>query len=196
MSRATLQMRNFAKRLIADEPNKNRSGSIKNPVDFSACEKLRLNLLPLMGRGGYHALLSRAVALAQAEVPLLHAVRVKADGTLETIEEHQAQGDELFEGRLVLLAQLLGLLVAFIGNKVTLSLVREVWPKAKLDGLELGTEAKNEKNKISRPRANPIVSLFTNFRPACAALTISWVAASLSFLSTSSQECQVAVKLP
>ena len=97
-----------------------------------------------MGSRGYHALFLRSLALAQVEVPLLRAVHMKADGTLETVEEHHAQRDpnEFFEGKLVLLAQLLGLLVAFIGKNLTLSLVREVWPNAKLDDLEFGTAGK------------------------------------------------------
>ena len=82
-----------------------------------------------MGEGGFRALLARALALAAAEVPWLRAVQVKADGTLAGWEELPAQldPDEYLEGRVVLLAQLLGLLVAFIGEKLTLRLMREVW---------------------------------------------------------------------
>jgi hypothetical protein len=71
---------------------------------------------------------------------------VKADGTLERAEE-QLKADELFEGRVVLLAQMLGLLVAFIGEPLTLRLVREVWPQAPLDDLDFGDGRKNEKQK-------------------------------------------------
>ena len=46
--------------------------------------------------------------------------------------------EELFEGGVVLLAQLLGLLVAFIGESLTLRLVREVWPQLPLDDLDFG----------------------------------------------------------
>jgi predicted transglutaminase-like cysteine proteinase len=46
--------------------------------------------------------------------------------------------------RALLLAQLLGLLVAFIGEDLTLRLVREVWPKLSLNDLDLGTGDKNE----------------------------------------------------
>jgi len=65
------------------------------------------------------------------------------------VEEHYAQRDPkgLFEGRVVLLAQLLGLLVAFIGENSTLRVVREVWPKVPLDGLDFGTEGKNKRRK-------------------------------------------------
>ena len=142
MSQATLQMRNLAKRLIADEARGNKPAATKTPVDFDACEKLRPNLATFMGNAGFSALLSRALALARAEVSWLRAVQVKADGALECVEKLHAQldPDELFEGRVVLLAQLLGLLVAFIGENLTLRVVREVWPQAPLDDLDLGNE--------------------------------------------------------
>ncbi len=159
MSRATPQMRNIRPApLLTMRQGERNLPRRNNRADFSTCEKLRPNLATLMGNGGYHALLSRALALAQAEVPWLRAVQVKADGTLEGVEEHHAQldPDELFEGRVVLLAQLLGLLVAFIGENLTLRLVREVWPNAKLDDLDFGTEGKmkNENNDQIKPANN------------------------------------------
>ena len=143
-------MRTVAMRLIVHEARGNKPSVAKAAADFSTCEKLGPHLATLVGNGGYQALLSRALALAQAEVPWLSAVHVKADGTLEGVEAHYAQlgPDKFFEGRVVLFAQLLGLLVAFIGGDLTLRLVREVWPNAKLDGLEFGTEGKkNAKSK-------------------------------------------------
>lgn len=102
-----------------------------------------------MGNGGFRALLSRALALASVEVPWLRAVHVKPDGALGGLEELSAQLnlDKFFEGNVVLLAQLLGLLVAFIGENLTLRLAREVWPKAPLDDLDLTNGDKNEKTK-------------------------------------------------
>jgi hypothetical protein len=44
-----------------------------------------------------------------------------------------------------LLAQLLGLLVAFIGESLTLRLVREVWPPVTLGNLNASKDDKNEK---------------------------------------------------
>ena len=143
-------MRTIAKRLIVHEARGNKSSVMKVAADFSACEKMRPHLATLVGNGGYHALLSRALALAQAEVPWLRVVRVKAEGTLEGVEQHRAQlaPDKFFEGKVVLFVQLLGLLVAFIGEDLTLRLVRKVWPNVKLDGLECGTERKkNAKRK-------------------------------------------------
>jgi hypothetical protein len=144
MSRAsTAQMRNVAKRLMAYETgvNKlNKCTGTKTPVAFHCCEKLRPRLATLMGDAGFRALLSRA--LANAEHPWLRAVHVKADGSLEGLEDLHAQlrPIEFFEARVVVLAQLLGSLATFIGDDLTLHLVREVWPNIPIDDLDLGKE--------------------------------------------------------
>jgi hypothetical protein len=52
-----------------------------------------------------------------------------------------------FEGRIVLLAQLLGLLVAFIGENLAVRLVREAFPKAPVNNLDLVNGRKYEKTK-------------------------------------------------
>jgi len=142
-------MRNFARRLIVCEANGSKSIHTNAPEAFNVCEKLRPQLVTLMGNGGFGALLSRALALASVEVPWLRAVHVKPDGALGGLEKLPAQLDldKFFEGRVVLLAQLFGLLVAFIGENLTLRLVREVWPKAPLNDLNLIERGKNEKTK-------------------------------------------------
>ena len=131
MIRATPQMGHFAKRLIIYETDGNASAGSKSPNLFSEYEKLHLHLVALMGNGGFQTLLSRAHALASVEVAGLQLVNVKADGTLEGVQELQKQldPDEFFGARVVLLAQFLGLLVAFIGEKLTLRLMGEIWPK-------------------------------------------------------------------
>jgi len=140
-------MRDFAERLIAYETRGNKSSETKTSVAFLVGEKLRPQLAALMGNVGFRALLSRALALSNAEIPWLRAVHVKADGSFETLDELGAQvgPDAIFESRVVLLAQLLGLLVTFIGELLTLRLVREVWPKLSLNDVDLGTGDKNEK---------------------------------------------------
>ena len=145
MNRATPKLRGFAKRLIAYETRGNKSSGTKTPAALQICpncEKLRPHLATLMGPLGFHALLSRSLTLANAEVSWLRAVHVKADGSLEGLDEleleTQVDPKEVAEGGVVLLAQLLGLMVAFIGEPLTLQLVREVWPKLSLNGLDLG----------------------------------------------------------
>ena len=142
-------MRHFAKRLIVYERGANRITETKTPPAFQVCEKLRARLATLMGVAGFRELLSCALPRAHAEVPWLGAVHVKADGSLEGFEQLDAHHnpDELFEGGVVLVAQLLGLLVAFIGERLTLRFVREVWPTVPLDDLDSSNGGKDEKTK-------------------------------------------------
>jgi hypothetical protein len=142
-------MRHFAKRLTAYERRENTPFETKTPPAFQVCEKLRANLGTFMGTAGFRELLSCALPRAKTEIPWLGAVHVKADGSLEGLEELNAKRnpDELFEGGVVLVAQLLGLLVAFIGETLTLRFVREVWPEVPLDNLDFGKGAKDEKTE-------------------------------------------------
>ena len=140
-------MRHFARCLIACETKGDESPGMDIPAVFPIPEKLRLPLTALMGSGGFRALQARALALATAEVRWLRTLQVNADGALvgvETLHTGLAPA-ELYEGRVALLAQLLGLLDAFIGPKLTLRLVAEIWPKILLIELELGGGDKNEK---------------------------------------------------
>jgi len=102
----------------------------------------------LVGNAGFRTLLARALTLATAEIPWLRGVKVNADGALEGWEEPYVQlgPDKFLEGRVVLLAQLLGLLVAFIGESLTVRLVREVWPKLTISDLNLEKGEENEED--------------------------------------------------
>lgn len=123
-------MRDFAGRLIAHDARE--GGTPEAPREaFPVLEKLRPHLITLMGNGGYRALLLRSLVLATAEIPSLQAARVAADGRLEGFDGLLAGLDHegAAEGRMIVVARLIGLLVAFIGEKLTLQLVREVWPK-------------------------------------------------------------------
>jgi len=137
MSRATPQMRSVAARLIAAETKGKHSSDSAPPRAFHICEKLRPHLAMLMGKAGFRAVLSRALVVASAEVPWLTTVQVNADGALEGWDKPEAQVDAevLKESGVLLVAQLLGLLVAFIGENLTLRLVGDVWPKLSLEDL-------------------------------------------------------------
>lgn len=84
-----------------------------------------------MGLGGFRSLFSRALVLACAEVPGLRAVQIKADGSLERLDEFGAErgGTATLEGEIVLIAQLLGLLATFIGADLTMRLLHDIWPE-------------------------------------------------------------------
>lgn len=125
-------MREFAQRLIAYEARGNKSPGPKGRVAFGGVvEKLRGPLVTLSGVAGFRALLSRALVLAHAEVRWLRAVAVKPDGSLETpAEMAQLDQAEMAGAEVALVAQLLGLLVIFIGESLTLRLVQDAWPGA------------------------------------------------------------------
>jgi hypothetical protein len=124
-------MRHFARRLVAYEARGNKFAKTKAPAAFHVCETFRPHLSTLMGNAGFRALLSRALALANQEAPWLRAVHVNPNGALTGLDDVEAQvaAGQLAEGGVLLLAELLGLLVAFIGEILTLRMVREVWPK-------------------------------------------------------------------
>jgi hypothetical protein len=131
-------MRSVAVRLI--EASSTTSSQTAHPVGLWIAE-LRPHLANLMGSGGFHALLSRALALAKEDMPCLHAVQVSATGALEVGDaESRVDSKEFIEASVVLLAHLFGLLVAFIGENLTLQLVHEIWPKLLLRNFEFDGE--------------------------------------------------------
>jgi len=138
MSRATPKMRAFAERLIADEERGNKSPGIKAPGALQIFEKLRPHLATLMGTTGFRGLISRALMLAAGEAPWLCRLQVRGDGMVVGFDgtDWWADAEKMTEGNVVLVAQLLGLLVAFIGEQLALQMVREVWPKLSIDGLD------------------------------------------------------------
>lgn len=86
------------------------------------CEKLRRPLVTMAGTAGFVSLLSRALTLARREAPVLDAVQIRSDGSLEGLEGEAAKAHP------VLVAYLLGLLNTFIGETLTLRLLTDIWP--------------------------------------------------------------------
>ncbi len=139
MSRATPQLRRFAERLIAFDARARKASGANAPAVFPVCEKLRPHLATLMGTAGVRSLLSRALTVTREEVGWVSAVTIDAEGSLHVVNatDVQAGPEQFAKAGVVLLAQLLGMLVAFIGAKLTLQLVREVWPTLKIDDSDL-----------------------------------------------------------
>jgi len=143
-------MRAFAKQLLALEMKANHHGTDADlPAIFRVCERLRTRVAVLSGVSGFRALLSRALTISNREVPWLKKFRAKADGSLEGIDEikERLADEEIFQGGLVLVAELVGLMIAFIGEDLTVRLVREVWPDASLDDCESKQGIKNEQTQ-------------------------------------------------
>jgi len=147
MSRSTSMMRGLAQRLVDREANG------KKPLNARAAfgevvAKLRRPLVALTGVNGFRALLSRALALANAEVRWLNAVHIKADGSLECpAEVAQLDKKEVAIGEAVLIAHFLGLLVTFIGESLTSRLVQDAWPGAPIKDFDSITAGASKKEK-------------------------------------------------
>jgi hypothetical protein len=146
-------MRSFAQLLIIYENLENNATAGTPPAPFLFPGRLRPHLVKLMGSIGFRALLLRSLKLAKGEVSWLSTVNVKPDGTLEGPGARHGHVDTaaFLEGRVVLVARLLELLVALIGPQLTIRLVSEVWPRMSLVNLDLGSGEPEEKNRSPTP---------------------------------------------
>ena len=124
------------------------------PAAFRVCDKLRQRLTRLAGVNGFRLLLARALTLAKTRASggpqqLLNALRVKPDGSLDfdpscqwgrppglqpapTPASPHTNGDNPLlnenDAAVILTVELLALLVAFVGEAFTLSLLHDIWP--------------------------------------------------------------------
>jgi len=136
--------RQLARRLLTYEAAAGKNSELTESAAFRVCEKLRQPLCSLAGVAAFRSLLSRALVLARVEVPSLSAVQVGADGSLKGLDELGPQKDKDMSREVgaILIAQLLGLLLTFIGEGLTLRLVQDVWPETAFDDRESGKEKK------------------------------------------------------
>ena len=106
-------------------------------VATQVVDELRLRLIKLAGIDGFRSLLARALVMARKEAPSLCDVQVRDDGTLQGFDVehlHQANAETSAEAGAILVAHLLDLLITFIGESLTLQLVRDAWIDASLNG--------------------------------------------------------------
>ena len=120
-------MRDLATRLLALEA---ASGAPDHAQEATrVCERLRVSMMRFAGAEGFVALLRRALVLARAEFPELQNVRIGAEGRMEVLDQGGAPAANLgAEAAAAIAAHLLGLLATFIGEPLTLRLMREAWP--------------------------------------------------------------------
>ena len=135
-------MRDLAHRLFAYEVV---AGKTSEPVEFATLrvyEKLRQSLSAFAGVAAFESLAFRALTQAKSEVPSLWAVQIAEGGSLQGLGEFEPQIDmdkdlsgefPAGDGGIVLIARLLGLLLIFLGEALTLSLLRNEWPGEAFD---------------------------------------------------------------
>ena len=134
MDSPSASTRGLARRLLAVEAAGNGAADATVHEAVRVVAKLRVSLTRFAGNDGFTSLLRRALSLARADVPGLHTVTLKPDGSLEGLEALAAEAaHDGAEAAGAIIAHLLGLLVTFIGEPLTLRLVRDAWPDASLD---------------------------------------------------------------
>jgi hypothetical protein len=142
MKQAAPAIQNLARHLLALEANGTDQTEVGGGGTVSALTKLGLHLTKLVGANGYEALLARSLVLATMEAGWLRTVRVQADGTLvgfnEAAQQQVTQAGA--KGGVALIAQLLDLLRIFIGEAVTMSIVRDIWPEVRRDDMDLSIQ--------------------------------------------------------
>ena len=167
MNHATTIMRDFAVYLIARERDSDWPAFnfplTESQATLGIVEKLRPQLEELMGVTGFRALLMNAFAYSKDEVPWLGEARLNSDGSFEGFEGFAPSSagidaDELTHGGAVVLAWFLRLLMASIGELLTIQLVLEVWSDlSRNGGLPNEGESWDEATE-----ANPIAQYYEN----------------------------------
>ncbi len=148
MNLASSTSLDLARRLLAEEAARGKNSGGRGSAEPAAsqadhavrvCEGLREVLTAFAGTAGFRSLLTRALTLAKSQERSLAAVQVLEDGSLAGLEalrtknvrgttkkaDSETSGDT---GGEILVAYLLDLLVIFIGEPLTLQLVRSAWP--------------------------------------------------------------------
>jgi hypothetical protein len=133
MRQATPQLYELSRRLLAREAKESRNPGALAEAMENSCRRLHGRLDQLIGAGGFRALLARALHLAAKQFQWLAAVKVEEHPACELTGLREAvKGQEVSsvnEAFSLVLANIIWLLVTFIGEDIALGLVREVWPE-------------------------------------------------------------------
>ena len=127
--------RDLARSLVACEAEGSTTALEAEPASVRVYERLRRQLSAQMGVDGFQVLASRALALAKSQSPRLSAVQVTANGGLRGLGgvESRMDAGEDGEAGIILIAQLLGLFLTFLGEATTLRLMEDL--RLQVDGV-------------------------------------------------------------
>ena len=144
MGQQNLKFRDLARRLLDHE-----RGGRDTPVELvpameGAFRRLYEHMHNLIGQAGIQALLARAAHLTRTEARWIESITIHVEpiltltGLAERVESEGAA--EVFEGLELLLANIIGLLCTFIGDSLTMLLIRRIWPEVALETAGSGSE--------------------------------------------------------
>jgi hypothetical protein len=131
------KLNKLALRLFEHEATK--SGNSDDPAKAieSCCQRLHDRLDRLIGAGGFRALLYRALYLAKKKYAWLEGVGIEDYPGCEFKDLREAvKGKEsptVNEACTLILANVIWLLVTFIGEDITFGLIEEAWPDVRTD---------------------------------------------------------------
>jgi hypothetical protein len=125
-------MEDLANRLLKYEGGAAENFETAKSPTLRVYEKLRLSLGEFVGAAGFQSLASRALTLARPDAPSLGLVLVAADGSIQGLGESETQFEidknQAGEEGIIFIARFLGLLRLFLGEALTISLLRNAWP--------------------------------------------------------------------
>jgi hypothetical protein len=126
MQQAPPAVRDLARQILAQEAYVNNAVETPGHAVLLAIETLHLHLEKSFGDAGFQSLLARALSRAKTEVSWLQVARSDMDGKLEVFLKAASQlnADQVSEGEVALLTELLGLLFTFFGASLTLRLLQ------------------------------------------------------------------------
>jgi hypothetical protein len=130
--------RELARILVASEADGSTTSLQTEAATVRVYERLRRQLGAPVGVDGFHALASRALALAKSESSRLSTVQLTANGGLRGLGEAEShtESDEDGEAGIILIAELLGLFLTFLGEATTLRLIEDLRLQ-----VDIGTES-------------------------------------------------------
>jgi len=141
------EIRDLTRRLLSYEAAAGKHSMPEESSTLRVYEKLRQSLTAVAGAASFQSIASRALVLARSEDRSLGGAQIATDGSLQDFIEYESQV-EVVKGRtsefqsndrgIILIARLLGLLHTFLGEALTLSLLRDAWPDATFDDRNSG----------------------------------------------------------
>ena len=122
------ETRDLARSLVAREADTSTTSLHTEAATVRVYDRLRRQFSAPVGADAFQLLASRALALARSESRRLSAVQVTANGALRGLAEVESQTDTDEDGEVgvILIAQLLGLFVTFLGEATTLRLIEDL----------------------------------------------------------------------
>jgi hypothetical protein len=120
--------RDLARSLVAREADTSTTSPQIENATVRVYDRLRRQFSAPMGVHAFQVLASRALALAKSESRRLSAVQITANGGLRGLDEVESKTDTDEDGKvgIILIAQLLGLFVSFLGEATTLRLIEDL----------------------------------------------------------------------